>query len=111
MWFLCPISDQEDVTMGFLEFDSALQNIQLHPLKSLSKNTAVATLFSSRSMVYLITGEYESFQLTIHTWRKSCLDTIQTITNDFSIISKFKNSLGRLSSLTHNYVISMPLLH
>ena len=97
--------------MGFLEADSNLKKIEFHALQSLSQNIAVATLFSSRSVIYFMTGDYESNQLTMYTWKNSSLKTIQIIENDFAIISRQSNFLYKVNSFTHNYVISLPFLH
>ena len=106
------ISGQEGNQMGFLELDSNLKKIEFHALQSLSQNIAVATLFSSRSVIYFMTGDYESNQLTVNTWKNSSLKTIQIIENDFAIISRQSNFLyNKVNSFTHNYVISLPFLH
>ena len=106
------ISGQEGNQMGFLEADSNLRKIEFHALQSLSQNTAVATLFSSRSVLYFMTGDYESNQLTVYAWKNSSLKTIQIIENDFAIISRQSNFLyNNVNSFTQNYVISLPFLH
>ena len=69
-----------EYTQGVLEFDSNLNNIQLHLLKRSNEIDEVeGTLFSSRSMIYLITGSYDSSQLTVHIWKNSSMDAIQVI--------------------------------
>ena len=106
------MSGQEGNQMGFLESDSNLKKIQFHALTSLSQNPAVATLFSSRNVIYLLTGDYESNQLTVHTWKNSSLKTIQIIENDFAISSRQSNFLyNDVNSFTQNYIISLPFLH
>ena len=69
-----------EYTQGVLECDSNLNNIQLHFLKTSNGIEEVeGTLYSSRSMIYLITGSYDSSQLTVHIWKNSSMDAIQII--------------------------------
>ena len=90
-----------ECTQGVLEFDSNLNNIQLHLLKrSNGIDEVEGTLFSSRSMIYLITGSYDSFQLTVHIWKNSSMDAIQIIENTHETKPKGPNQMR------HNFMVS-----
>ena len=92
-----------EYTQGVLEFDSNLNNIQLHLLKRSNEIDEVeGTLFSSRSMIYLITGSYDSFQLTVHIWKNSSMDAIQIIETTHETKPKGDN----IYQMRHNFMVS-----
>ena len=89
-----------EYTQGVLEFDSNLNNIQLHLLKTSNEMDEVeGTLFSSRSMIYLITGSYDSSQLTVHIWKNSSMDAIQ-------IIETIHEPTSTPNQMRHNFMLS-----
>ena len=100
LWFMIEDKSIGQYTQGVLEFDSNLNNIQLHLLKTSKEIDEVeGTLFSSRSMIYLITGSYDSSQLTVHIWKNSSMDAIQIIETTYETTST-------PNPMRHNFMLS-----
>ena len=92
-----------EYTQGVLECDSNLNNIQLHFLKTSNEIDEVeGTLFSSRSIIYLITGSYDSSQLTVHIWKNSSMDAIQIIETTHETTS----TSNHIYQMRHNFMLS-----
>ena len=108
LWFITEDNFIEEYTQGVLEFDSDLNNIQLHLLKRSNENDQMeGTIFSSRSMIYFITGSYDSSQLTIHMWKNSSMDPIQIIETTHEIIPKADVTFR----MRHNFMLSTSWIH
>ena len=92
-----------EYTQGVLEFDSNLNNVQLHLLKTSKEIDEVeGTLFSSRSMIYFITGSYDSSQLTVHIWKNSSMDAIQIIETTHETTA----TPNYIYQMRHNFMLS-----
>ena len=88
---------------GILEFDSSMQNVQQYPLENYGgSETIVSTLFSSKNMVFFITGSVDSPQFSVSLWRNSTIENIQMIENPIHGTAD--------DAFEHNYMVSTTFL-
>ena len=104
----------ESKKIGVLVFDSSMTGIKSLPITDLDE-TVVSSLFSSRSMVYLMTGKRNSSLLSLHLWQNETMIPMQDINigiapNTSKIITDTYPPTY-IDTFEQTFMLSLPFLH
>ena len=104
------VSLDESKKIGVLDFDSSMTSIRSLALTNLDK-TVVSCLFSSRSMVYLITGKGRSSQLTLHLWQNETMIPTQDINIGIAPLTDTTDKLNTYTQFEQTFMLSISFIH
>ena len=107
MWYKKLYSSNE---IGVLTFDSNFEGIEYFKLKN--QNTiGVATIFSSRNLVYLVAASNHDENLSLYLWNSdNTFVKIQTLKVE-KLGELYDRKHNKLTSSFPNEIISMPMLY
>ena len=105
------VSLDESKKIGVLDFDSSITSIRSLALTNLDEETVVSCLFSSRSMVYLITGKGRSSQLTLHLWQNETMIPTQDINIGIAPLTDTTDKLYTYTQFEQTFMLSISFIH